>query len=102
MGKMSEVETPTAIKPHRCEWCWQTIATGEQYRRYRYWSEGDAGTVKLHAECFDAMKDDVAKEGGWIEWTPGSGERPNAIGQGSAACGASPAPTGCASNRSTE
>ena len=29
-------------------------------------------------------------------------ERPNALGQGSADCGASPAPTGCASNGSTE
>lgn len=32
----------------------------------------------------------------------GTGEVENAIGQGSAACGASPALTGCASNGSTE
>ena len=63
MGTMSEVETPTAVKQHRCCWCWQMIEAGEQYRRYRYWADGDAGTVKLHAECFKAMQDAAADEG---------------------------------------
>jgi hypothetical protein len=36
--------------------------------------------------------DDSAEQRGWITLTT-----PNALGQGSAACGASPAPTGCAS-----
>lgn len=84
MGKMSEVETPTAVKQHKCCWCGQMIEAGEQYRRYRYWCDGDAGTVKLHAECFEAMQDEAAYEGGWIEWTPGSGERPNAEVSGAA------------------
>ncbi len=68
------------------------IEAGEQYRRYRYWCDGDAGTVKLHAECFEAMQDEAAYEGGWIEWTPGSGERHDRVQAG----GASPATTGSA------
>ena len=44
-----------------------------------------------------------------VDWTAPQSEgyramfdTPNAIGQGSAACGASAAPTGCASNGTTE
>lgn len=77
MGTMSEVETPTAIKSHVCSWCGQRIDAGERYRRYRYWAEGEAGTVKTHAECFDAMQEAAADEGGWIEWAPGDRERPS-------------------------
>ncbi len=36
---------------------------------------GDASTVKMHPECFEAMQDAASEEGGWLEWTPGQ-ERP--------------------------
>lgn len=77
---MSHTTEPTqhkAKKPHRCEWCWQRINEGEQYKRYRYFDGGDAGTVKMHPECFDAMQEAAHEEGGCFEWTPGM-ERPMA------------------------
>jgi len=77
MGKMSEVKTHTAIKTHHCEWCGQGIAAGEHYRRYRYWSDGGTGTVKMHPECFKRMRTVADEEGEWFEWTPGDHERPN-------------------------
>lgn len=43
--------------------------------RYRFYSQGDVGTVKMHPECHHAMLKIAKEEGGWIEWTPGQ-ERP--------------------------
>ena len=71
---MTEVETHKARKAHRCEWCWQRIDDGTEYKRYRYYG-GEASTVKMHPECYDAMQEAASEEGGYIEWTPGQ-ERP--------------------------
>lgn len=75
MSYSTEPTTQRAIKPHRCTWCWQLINPGEQYSRYRYFDGGDAGTVKLHPECFDAMQVEAKEWGYGFEWTPGM-ERP--------------------------
>ena len=72
---MTEVETHKARKAHRCEWCWQRIDDGTEYKRYRYYGGGEASTVKMHPECYDAMQEAAREEGGYIEWTPGM-ERP--------------------------
>ncbi len=71
----TRTETHKALKRHRCSWCWQFIETSEVYKRYRVFSSGDAGTVRLHPECYDAMQQEAQEEGGFIEWTPGQ-ERP--------------------------
>lgn len=71
----TETEMHTARKAHRCQWCWQGIEVGTKYRRYRFYCGGEAGTVKMHPECHDAMQEAAAEEGGYIEWTPGQ-ERP--------------------------
>lgn len=71
----SEVECHQARKRHRCSWCWQQIEVGEKYRRYRFYDDGEAATVKMHPECHDAMQEAAREEGGVIEWTPGQ-ERP--------------------------
>jgi len=76
MGTCSEVETHTAAKEHRCSWCWQRIESGSKYKRYRWWNGGDTGTEKMHPECHGAMIEAAREEGGWVEWTPGDGERP--------------------------
>lgn len=68
-------ETHKAKKQHRCEWCWQFIEAGETYSRYRFYNDGEAGTVKMHPECYEVMQDEASNEGGWYEWTPGQ-ERP--------------------------
>ena len=75
MTHTTEPTTQRAIKRHRCTWCWQHIVPGEQYRRYRCYDGGDAGTVKMHPECFDAMQAEAAEWGPGFEWMPGQ-ERP--------------------------
>lgn len=71
----SEAGHHQARKRHRCSWCWQHIEVGENYRRYRFYDGGEAATVKMHPECYDAMLQAAREEGGVIEWTPGQ-ERP--------------------------
>lgn len=75
MSTCTEVETHKAQRPHRCGWCWQTVEVGSQYKRYRYFHRGDAGTVKMHPECYELMQEEASAEGGFLEWTPGQ-ERP--------------------------
>lgn len=75
MAHCTEAETHKAKKVHQCEWCWQRIEIGEQYMRYRFFDGGEAGTVKAHPECYDAIQEYAREEGGYIEWTPGQ-ERP--------------------------
>ena len=86
---MTEVETHKARKAHRCEWCWQRIDEGAEYKRYRYYDGGEAATIKMHPECMGAMQDEAAEWGGDFEWTPGqerpkvgAGETANALAQG--------------------
>lgn len=77
---MTEVESITAArKRHRCNWCWELITIGESYRRYRVFMYGDADTIRMHPECYDAMCAESEEEGGWIEWIPGQ-PRPEATG----------------------
>lgn len=60
----------------RCDWCYTKIVTGDLYKRYRFYDGGNAYTVQMHPECYEAMGDAAKEEGGWIEWTPGDFERP--------------------------
>ena len=75
MNACTATEAHKARKMHVCCWCAERIEIGEEYRRYRWFSYGEAGTVKLHPECYDAMQDAAYEEGGYFEWTPGM-ERP--------------------------
>lgn len=72
---MTKPETHKAQKAHRCDWCWERIEQAAQYKRYRFYNDGEAATVRLHPECYGVMLDEAAQEGGWLEWTPGQ-ERP--------------------------
>ena len=72
---MTEVETHKARKAHRCEWCWQRIDEGTEYKRYRYYNGSETATIKMHPECMEAMQEEAAHWGGDFEWTPGQ-ERP--------------------------
>jgi hypothetical protein len=71
--------TPTtqkARKPHMCDWCWTRIESGEEYVRYRVYDGGDAGTIKEHRECYEAMQEAASEEpDNWIEFTPGDNPR---------------------------
>ena len=61
-------------------------------------------TVTLSLRVTVAQREKLARLGG-AEWVRGKIDRakePNVIGQGSAACGASPAPTGYTAGDNTE
>ena len=75
MSHFTETTTQKAAKRHQCTWCWQFIDPGKEYKRYRHFDGNDAGTVKMHPECYDAMQEEATEEGGYLEWTPGR-ERP--------------------------
>lgn len=77
---MSAQTTPqdikAAAKTHGCSWCGEHIVQGMPYTRWRCFDGGDAGTVKVHPECRDALFAEAEAEGGWLEFTPGDQERP--------------------------
>jgi hypothetical protein len=70
---------PTHIKSaktaHRCSWCDEHIEVGSEYTRYRYFDGGDAGTVKLHPECYVVMQETAREEGYDYEFLPGKNPR---------------------------
>jgi hypothetical protein len=74
----SNTSTHKARQRHRCTWCWQHIEAGETYKRYRWYCGSEASTIKAHEECYRAILDAVAEDGGTTEWTPGQ-ERPQFI-----------------------
>ena len=55
MTMLGKAKTPKARKSHICTWCGEIIVQGETYTRYAYDSDGDLGTCKMHAECYQAM-----------------------------------------------
>ena len=62
MSYATEAASHTARKVQRCTWCWQCINPGEQYKRYRYFNDGDVGTVKAHPECYEAIQEYAAQQ----------------------------------------
>jgi len=70
----TQLEKLKARKPHRCTSCGEAIAIGEAYYRWRSYECGDAGTHKMHPECYE-MHDADAVGGEW-EYSPYSHERP--------------------------
>lgn len=76
MSAVTQLETiKNAKNPHRCSWCSERIDVGQPYKRYRYYNYSDAVTVKLHPECYDAMKEAHANEGADFEFSPGDNPR---------------------------
>lgn len=75
MSTVLSTGTHKAKKLHRCSWCWEHIKAAETYKRYRWVDGGDAGTEKMHLECYEAMGDLARQEGGWIEFLPGDNPR---------------------------
>ena len=62
--------TPTARKPHRCDWCGEMILKGEKYSRWTGVYEGDFVSSVMHVECQDAYfkawsEDDEGYEYHW-------------------------------------
>ena len=75
MSATSDTTTHVARRIHRCSWCAEHIQAGEKYARYRWWSDDDVGTCRLHIECVAAMREHAADEGGWVEFEAGDNPR---------------------------
>lgn len=73
----TEPELLKARKVHICTSCGQRIEVGDTYKRWRSYDDGDAGTSKMHPECYEVHDDDAKQlgDGRW-EYTPFSHERP--------------------------
>jgi len=74
--------THTALKRHQCDLCGEFIPAGSMYTRWRFFSDHDAATVKVHPDC-----NTEAKEYDWYadEWQgdfPLAEERAQAGGEG--------------------
>ena len=61
----------TARKPHKCTYCAEGIAKGDEYIFQKGNYEGRWFESKMHEECFDDMR-----ESGEGEYTPYRNERP--------------------------
>lgn len=48
--------TPIARKEHRCEFCYGTIAVGQQYRRQTNIVDGEIGDFICHTECMEVAR----------------------------------------------
>lgn len=63
-------QTHVARKRHRCDWCDEFIEPGDKYVRWRWFDYGDAGTCKMHPECYEAGKTLDWDEGFWPGHNP--------------------------------
>ena len=66
------LEKLKARKTHRCMSCGDVIEPGDVYYRWRSYEAGDAGTNKMHPECYEMHNMDGAQ---W-DYSPYSYERP--------------------------
>jgi hypothetical protein len=58
-------------RQHECTWCAEGIEVGQPHYSYRWVADGcDAGTVRMHPECYAAMEQ-AAKDDPWFSWSPG-------------------------------
>ena len=61
----------------QCAWCGQAINIGEQYAKWLCFDGGSRQTVYSHKECNEAWMELSMAEGGIVEITRGSQERPS-------------------------
>ena len=54
---------PTAARPHKCEWCGETILAGEKHPQFVGKWEGEFQNWRMHWECYEATSKDDLSEG---------------------------------------
>ena len=57
-------------KERQCDWCAEKIEVGQPKESYRWADGSDGGTVRMHPECYDAMREKCQIEPD-LEWSPG-------------------------------
>lgn len=62
MSHFTPLETRTARKEHRCDWCFTAIERGESHRRWAGTEEGQWFSMRVHLDCRAAMERE------WHEW----------------------------------
>jgi hypothetical protein len=72
MSDFGEGKNLQARKPHRCEWCYQKIETGETCYHFKGMWQGDWQDWYMHLECKGSYALNNDPDG----FTPGEGERP--------------------------
>jgi hypothetical protein len=63
MSDFGEMKTVTGIKDYRCEWCGETIPTGERHDHYVGKWEGEFQNWRMHVECYEATLSDDLQDG---------------------------------------
>ena len=57
-------------KERQCDWCAEKIEVGQPYESYRWADGSDGGTVRMHPECYAAMRQESQDNPG-VEWFAG-------------------------------
>lgn len=52
MGYATDSVLVNARKAHICSWCGQHIEPKTSYRKWAWFDEGTAITIKMHLECY--------------------------------------------------
>ena len=73
----TDLENPKAKKEHFCDSCGDPITIGQTYYRWRSYDGGDAGTNKMHPECYDMHVTNA--EGGEWEYLRYDNDRPSTV-----------------------
>jgi hypothetical protein len=55
-------ERPVARKEHKCDWCAEKIKKGEQYYTYTGKYDGEFQSIKMHNECYEAMRREASED----------------------------------------
>ena len=72
----TSIHTKQRGQIRQCAWCGQAINIGEQYAKWLCFDGGSRQTVYSHKECNEAWMELSMAEGGVVEITQGSQERP--------------------------
>jgi hypothetical protein len=76
MSDFGEMKAVTGKKDYRCEWCGETILTGERHDHYVGKWEGEFQNWRMHVECYGAaaLSDDLQDGFSPYEYKRGSQE----------------------------
>ena len=81
-----ETAVAKSRKARQCSWCAEPIEIGQPYRGYGWRDGSQHGHESFHPECYVAMGERAAEEGGFFLWSPGDFSRGCRCGSGRCEC----------------